>query len=131
MSRVSLLCNSPLLTRQDAARRDLRRALVFKPHVMFPNVEAAYGFGANWGGTGREERAWMFDETRSVRPVNSGRIYRGLVQSWRREVKDLDKLKEIRRLDPEVWTRASPFLLTFFTQLIILERKIMKVKGLR
>lgn len=51
----------------------------------------------------------MFDETRSVRPVNSGRIYRGLVQSWRREVKDLDKLKEIRRLDPEVWTRASLF----------------------
>jgi O-antigen ligase len=109
MSRVYLLYNFPLLTYQDAARRYLRRALVFKPHDVFLNVEAVYKFGVMWDGLGGEEKAWMFGEMRSVWPVNEDRFYPGLVERWRREVKDLDKLKEILRLDPEVWNRASRF----------------------
>jgi len=46
---------------------------------------------------------------RSVWPVDEDRFYPGLVGRWQREVKDLDKLKEILRLDPEVWNRASRF----------------------
>jgi tetratricopeptide (TPR) repeat protein len=109
MSRVYLLYNFPLLTYQDAARRYLRRALVFKPHDLFLNVEAVYKFGVMWDGLGGEEKAWMFGEMRSVWPVDEDRFYPGLVGRWQREVKDLDKLKEILRLDPEVWNRASRF----------------------
>jgi O-antigen ligase len=109
MSRVYLLYNFPLLTYQDAARRYLRRALVFKPHDLFLNVEAVYKFSVMWDGLGGEEKAWMFGEMRSVWPVNEDRFYPGLVGRWQREVKDLDKLKEILRLDPLVWSRASQF----------------------
>jgi len=109
MSRVYLLYNFPLLTYQDAARRYLRRALVFKPHDLFLNVEAVYKFGVMWDGLGGEEKAWMFGEMRSVWPVDEDRFYPGLVGRWQREVKDLDRLKEILRLDPEVWNRASRF----------------------
>jgi hypothetical protein len=73
------------------------------------HVEAVYKFSVMWDGLGGEEKAWMFGEMRSVWPVNEDRFYPGLVERWRREVKDLDKLKEILRLDPEVWTRASRF----------------------
>ena len=109
MSRVYLLYNFPLLTYQDAARRYLRRALVFKPHDLFLNVEAVYKFGVMWDGLGDEEKAWMFGEMRSVWPVDEDRFYPGLIGRWQREVKDLDRLKEILRLDPEVWNRASRF----------------------
>ena len=110
MSRIYLLYNFPLLTYQDAARRYLRRALAFKPHDLFLNVEAVYKFGVMWDGLSDEEKAWMFGQMRSVWPVNEDRFYPSLVERWRREVKNLDRLKEILRLDAEVWSRAARFL---------------------
>jgi tetratricopeptide (TPR) repeat protein len=109
LSRVYLLYNFPLLTYQNAARRYLRRALVFKPHDLFLNVEAVYNFSVMWDGLGDEEKSWMFEQMRSVWAVNEDRFYPGLVGRWRREVKNLDRLKEILRLDPSVWNRASRF----------------------
>ena len=110
LSRVYLLYNYPILTYQDATRRYLRRALTFKPADLFLNVETVYHFGLMWDTLSEEEKAWMFGQIRSVWPVNEDRFYPGLVECWRREVKNLDRLKNILRLDPEIWHRAARFL---------------------
>lgn len=85
------------------ARGVERRDRAFKPHDLFLNVGVVYRFGLTWDGLGDEEKAWMFGQMKSVWPVNKDGFYPGLVGCWRRDVKNLDRLKEILRLDPEVW----------------------------
>jgi O-antigen ligase len=110
MSRVYMFSNFPLLLYQDKARFYMRKALDFKPHDQFLNVNVVYNFLLQWAGLSEEERAFVFKTLKTVWPVDAEKFYPALVERWKRDVKDLNALRDILRLDPDVWKTTSRFL---------------------
>jgi O-antigen ligase len=110
MSRVYMFSNFPLLIYQDKARFYMRKALDFKPHDQFLNVNVVYNFLLQWTGLSEEERAFVFRTLKTIWPVDAEKFYPALIERWKRDIKDLNALRDILRLDPDVWRTSSRFL---------------------
>ncbi|MGA2585543.1 MAG: O-antigen ligase family protein [Candidatus Aminicenantales bacterium] len=110
MSRVYMFSNFPLLIYQDKARFYMRKALDFKPHDQFLNVNVVYNFLLQWAGLSEEEKAFVFKTLKTVWPVDAEKFYPALIQRWKRDIKDLNALRDILRLDPDVWKTSIRFL---------------------
>ena len=110
MSRAYMFSNFPLLIYQDKARFYMRKALDFKPHDQFLNVNVVYNFLLQWAGLSEEEKAFVFKTLKTVWPVDKEKFYPALVERWKRDIKDLNALRDILRLDPDVWKTSIRFL---------------------
>ncbi|MCJ7565106.1 MAG: hypothetical protein MUP52_11020, partial [Candidatus Aminicenantes bacterium] len=110
MSRVYLFSNFPLMIYQDKANFYMRKALDFKPADLFLNVNVIMSFLQQWTWLSEEEKMFVFKTLKTVWLVNEGKFYPALVERWKQDVKDLDALKDILSLDPDVWRSSSRFL---------------------
>jgi tetratricopeptide (TPR) repeat protein len=110
MGRVYLFSNYPLRLYQEKANFYMRKALDFKPADLFLNVNVMMSFLQQWTWLSEEERAFVLKTLKTVWLVNEEKFYPALVKSWKQDVKDLDALKDILSLDPDVWRTSSRFL---------------------
>lgn len=113
MSRAYMFSNFPLLLYQDKARFYMRKALDFKPADLFLNVNVVYSFLVQWRWLSEEEKMFVFKTLKTVWPVNEGKFYPALVERWKQDVKDLNALKDILRLDADVWKTSARFVERF------------------
>jgi len=110
MGRVYLFSNYPLRLYQEKANFYMRKALDFKPADLSLNVNVIMSFLQQWTWLSEEERAFVLKTLKTVWLVNEEKFYPALVESWKRDVKDLGALKDILSLDPDVWRTSSRFL---------------------
>lgn len=113
MSQAYMFSNFPLLLYQDKARFYMRKALDFKPADLFLNVNVVYSFLVQWRWLSEEEKMFVFKTLKTVWPVNEGKFYPALVERWKQDVKDLNALKDILRLDADVWKTSTRFVERF------------------
>jgi len=110
MSRVYLFSNFPLMIYQDKANFYMRKALDFKPADLFLNVNVIMSFLQQWTWLSEEERAFVLKTLKTVWLVNEEKFYPALVERWKQDAKDLNALKDILRLDADVWKTSARFL---------------------
>ncbi len=109
LSRVYLFSNYPLLTYQNKARFYMRKALEFKPHDLSLNVNIISSYLVMWPCLDEEEKTFVFDTLKSVWRDEGEKFFPGLFGRWKGEGRDLEALKDILRLDADVWKISGRF----------------------